>query len=127
MPVPIEAVDFVVYFSKDMLKLRAWYESTFGFGKGEEWNEHWSEFATEPVAFCLNGPSNKPDPEWDWLGTPAIAFAVKDIHGAAKAVKKCRGKILKGPVETNVCWMLFVEDPEGNRIVLHQRKDGTCG
>ena len=29
----------------------------FGFKRGHEWNEFWSEFATEPLTLCLNGPS----------------------------------------------------------------------
>jgi predicted enzyme related to lactoylglutathione lyase len=126
-PVPVKAVDFVMYCAKEPLKLRAWYKEIFGLEKGDEWNAYWSEFATKPVTFCLNGPSTRSDPKWDWLGTPAIAFAVEDIHAAATAFSKRGIKILKGPVNTNVCWMLFIEDPEGNRLVLHQRKDGTSG
>jgi predicted enzyme related to lactoylglutathione lyase len=36
-------------------------------------------------------------------------------------------KIPGGLFETRVCWMLFVQDPEGNRLVLHQPKNGTAG
>jgi predicted enzyme related to lactoylglutathione lyase len=35
--------------------------------------------------------------------------------------------VLMDPVETRVCWMSFIADPDGNRICLHQRKDGTAG
>ena len=116
-----------MYCAKKPLQLRRWYQKIFGLKKGHEWNRFWSEFATEPVTLCLNGPSDRPDPKWDWMGGPAIAFAVKDIHAAALALRKQRARILKGPVETSVCWMLFIEDLEGNRLVIHQRKDGTSG
>ena len=116
-----------MYSAKKPLELRGWYAKTFGLKRGHEWNRFWSEFNTEPVTFCLNGPDTKGDPNWSWTGTPAIAFAVEDIHAAALALRKQRTKILIGPVETRVCWMLFIEDPEGNRVVIHQRKDGTSG
>ena len=98
----------------------------FGFKRGEEWNEFWSEFATEPVTLCINGPSRSKNTKWEWSGSAAIALAVNDIHRAATACRRRKIRILKGPVETSVCWMLFIEDPEANRIVLHQRKSSTA-
>lgn len=126
-PIPVRAVDFVMYCARDAKKLRAWYQQMFGLKRGEEWNEFWSEFHTEPVSLCLNGPNRTGREEWEWSGSAAIALAVDDIHAAAAACRKRRVKILVGPVETRVCWMLFVQDPEGNRLVLHQRKNGTAG
>ena len=125
--IPIRAVDFAMYCARNPKKTRAWYQKIFGFPRGEEWNEFWSEFATEPVTFCLNGPNKSRDAKWSWHGPPAIAFAVENIHQAATICRKRKIRILKGPVETSVCWMLFITDPEKNRIVLHQRKDGTAG
>ena len=124
--IPIRAVDFVMYCAGHPKKTRAWYQKIFGFSPGEEWNEFWSEFRTEPVTFCLNGPSRR-GAKWNWDRPPAVAFAVSDIHEAAAICRKRKIPVLKGPIETSVCWMLFISDPEGNRIVLHQRKDGTAG
>jgi len=125
--IPIRAVDFVMYCARDSKRLRAWYQKLFGLKRGEEWNEFWSEFDTKPVSFCINGPNRTGKAQWEWNGPPAIALAVHDIRAAAAACKKRKVRVLKGPVETSVCWMLFIEDPEGNCLVLHQRKDGTAG
>ena len=125
--IPIRAVDFVMYCARNPKKTRAWYQKTFGFSRGDEWNEFWSELATEPVTLCINGPNKTRKATWSWDGPPAIAFAVEDIHKAAAICRKRKIRIFKGPVETSVCWMLFIADPERNRIVLHQRKDGTAG
>jgi predicted enzyme related to lactoylglutathione lyase len=127
VPIPIRAVDFVMYCSRDAKELRAWYAKLFGLKRGEEWNAYWSEFATKPISLCINGPNRTNKPQWDWSGPPAVALAVEDIHAAAAACKRRKIKIAKGPVETSVCWMLFILDPEGNRLVLHQRKNGTAG
>jgi predicted enzyme related to lactoylglutathione lyase len=125
--IAVRAVDFVMYWARNPKKTRAWYQKLFGFSRGGEWNEFWSEFATEPVTLCINGPNKTGKAKWSWDGPPAIAFAVEDIHKAAAICRKRKIRILKGPVETSVCWMLFINDPERNRIVLHQRKDGTAG
>jgi predicted enzyme related to lactoylglutathione lyase len=124
-PIPIRAVDFVMYCTKDMRRTRAFYQKLFGLKRGGEWNDFWSEFDTLPVTLCLNGPSTKP--KWNWQGPAAVALAVEDIHTAIAQSRRRRVKILIEPVETSVCWMAFIADPDGNRICLHQRKDGTAG
>jgi len=126
-PIPVRGIDFVMYCARDVGKTRSWYQALFGLTKGGEWTKFWSEFATQPVALCLNGPNRSRNDKWTWSGPAAVALAVDDIHAAAEACRRRRVKILKGPVETRVCWMLFVADPDGNRLVLHQRKDGTAG
>jgi predicted enzyme related to lactoylglutathione lyase len=121
----IRAVDFVMYCTKDMRKTRAFYQKLFGLKKGGEWNNFWSEFRTEPVTLCLNGPGKAP--KWNWQGEACIALAVDDVPQAIATCRKRRVKVLIEPVETSVCWMAWIADPDGNRICLHSRKDGTAG
>lgn len=123
MPVPVRAIDFVMFNSRDILRTRRFYQKIFGFRKGEEWTQGWSEFDTEPVSFCLNGASA----EDRWMSGAVIAFAVDDIGAAVAACRKGGATIVRDTVETRVCWMAFVADPDGNQICLHQRKDGTAG
>jgi predicted enzyme related to lactoylglutathione lyase len=125
--IPVRALDFVMYNTKDIRKTRAFYQKLFGFKPGEEWEDFWSEFATEPLTLCLNGPEPTRGPEWDWQGAACVALAVDDVPDA---VAKCRAlgvKILIKPVETSVCWMAWIADPDGNRICLHSRKNGSAG
>ena len=52
------------------------------------------------------------------------------MEDVAAAVEELRGKnvpVAMEPIETPVCFMAVVEDPDGNRILLHQRKDGSFG
>jgi len=116
-----------MYNAKDVRKTRAFYQKLFGFKRGHEWTEFWSEFATEPLTLCLNGTSKTIRPEWNWMGTPCVALAVDDVPGAVVKCRKRGVKILIPPVETRVCWMAWIADPAGNRICLHSRKDGTAG
>lgn len=125
--IPVRALDFVMYNAKDVRKTRAFYQELFGFKRGHEWTEFWSEFDTKPLTLCLNGTSKKIRPEWNWLGTPCVALAVDDVPGAITKCRKRRVKILIEPVETRVCWMAWIADPAGNRICLHSRKNGSAG
>lgn len=126
-PVPICAIDFVMYNTKDIRKTRVFYQKLFGLKKGEEWNDWWSEFHTEPVNLCLNGEPDANKRGWDWTGPACVAFAVDDVRAAIAACRKRKVKVLIEPVETRVCWMAWIADPDGNRICLHSRKDGTAG
>jgi len=123
-PIPVRAVDFIVYCTKNPKRTRTFYQKLFGFQRGEEWNDSWSEFNTSPIRICLNGLGHKP--KWDWQWPAAVALAVDDIQAAARRCRRRRVKILVPPVETRVCWFAIIADPDGNRICLHRRKDGTA-
>jgi predicted enzyme related to lactoylglutathione lyase len=125
--IPVRALDFVMYSAKDLRKTRAFYQKLFGFKKGEEWNDSWSEFATEPLTLCLDGKSKKPPTEGEWNGPPCVALAVEDVPKAVALCRKQRVKVLFGPIETRVCWMAWIADPDGNPLCLHSRKNGTAG
>lgn len=125
--IPVRALDFVMYCTTDMRKTRAFYQKLFGFTPGGEWEDFWSEFATTPLSLCLNGPDAARGPEWNWQGAACVGLAVDDVPGA---IAQCRAhgvKVLIEPVETSVCWMAWIADPDGNRICLHSRKNGTAG
>jgi hypothetical protein len=61
--IPVRALDFVMYNAKDVRQTRAFYQKLFGFKRGHEWTEFWSEFDTEPITLCLNGTSKTIRPE----------------------------------------------------------------
>ncbi len=125
--IPVRALDFVMYNTKDIRKTRAFYQKIFGFKKGEEWNDWWSEFHTAPLTLCLNGTEHERHPEWDWSGPACVAMAVDDVPTAIAKCRKQGVTVLLGPIETRVCWMAWIADPDGNRICLHSRKDGSAG
>jgi hypothetical protein len=79
LPIPVRALDFVMYCTKNMRQTRAFYQKLFGFKPGEEWHNGWSEFATKPLTFCLDGPG-KGGEKSIWDGPPAIAFALSECR-----------------------------------------------
>lgn len=125
--VNVRAVDFVMYNTKNIRKTRAFYQDLFGFKRGEEWTDWWSEFATEPITLALNGTEHHKHKEWDWSGPACVALAVDDVPSAIATCRERGAKVLIEPIETRVCWMAWIADPDGNRICLHSRKDGSAG
>jgi predicted enzyme related to lactoylglutathione lyase len=122
-PITVRAVDFIVYNSSNMKRSKKFYLELFGLKRGHEFTSFWAEFATKPTTLCLCAPDNGSK----WRGKTAIALAVDDVYAAVEKLKRKRVKILMPATTTGVCHMAFIADPDGNRICLHQRKDGTAG
>lgn len=121
--IKVRSVDFVVYNVNNMKRAKAFYHDLLGLPKGEEYSGFWTEFGTRPTVLALCSPSKRSR----WRGKTAIALAVRDVYAAVEALRRKGVKILMEPQETSVCHMAFIADPDGNRICLHQRKDGTAG
>lgn len=51
-----------------------------------------------------------------------VMFAVRDIHSAVQLLRQ-NGAQLSEPEETPACFMAFCKDPDGNTVIIHQRKD----
>lgn len=55
----------------------------------------------------------------------AIAFEVDDFENMNAELKKRGASYWLKPSETPICWMAIVQDPHGNKIVIHKRKAAT--
>jgi lactoylglutathione lyase len=59
------------------------------------------------------------------LGGAAMMFAVGDVN-AAVARFRAAGLTLSDPMESPVCFMSLGADPDGNTIIIHQRKSPSA-
>lgn len=120
------AVDFVSYSVSDMNKAEAFYRDVLGL----------------EVEVPRGAPGTRANGymELDAGGTAIALVALPECHPNAipalsvedvtAAVEELRGKgvtIAMETIETPVCFMAVVKDPDGNQVLLHQRKDGTFG
>jgi predicted enzyme related to lactoylglutathione lyase len=76
---------------------------------------------TRPLA--LKGGESSPKP---WPGGH-IALAVADVPTACENLKRQGVRIAKEPQDYGCCQAVEIFDPDGNRVVLHHRADGTFG
>jgi len=116
----VKGVDAAYYMVKDLDRATKFYTDMFGFeptlsvpGTVAEWTFPGDE------SFGLYKSS-----EGEWFSGHGMLFAVDDITSAVADYKKRGikfdddGKVDESPV----CWMAFAEDTEGNRFIVHQRK-----
>jgi catechol 2,3-dioxygenase-like lactoylglutathione lyase family enzyme len=120
----IQGADFVMYQVSDLARAARFYRETLGLPQelySEEY--HWAEFNCGNLTLALKGGEKLPDV----IAGGRLALAVEDIHAAHAELLAAEARILGGPADHGVCWHLDVLDPDGNRVILHRRTDGTFG
>jgi predicted enzyme related to lactoylglutathione lyase len=116
----VKEIAFVAYPSKSIQSTREWYENMLGLKFGppfkEEGIEQYAEAQVGSGYFSLMNS--------DWIerepGTGVgVAFEVDDID---KTIAELRSKGVKAEdaYATPVCKVTSFNDPEGNRVTLHQ-------
>jgi predicted enzyme related to lactoylglutathione lyase len=122
----VRGTDFVLYQVTDLDRSIAFYRDTLGM-KLEFRVEAfpWAEFTATPTTLALSQPAEM-SPEQTGGGV-SIVLAVDNVVESIKELKEKGVTIVLEAMETPVCWMACIADPDGNVIGLHQRKDGTFG
>ncbi len=118
----VRAIDFVVVNVSDLESSKRFYRDTLGmdFPIWED-GPFWQEFDSPPVAFALRQDKRSPGLN------AAIALAVEDVPAAIDELRAKGVTVLSEPREHNVCISAMIQDPDGNLLLIHQRKDGTAG
>ena len=117
----IKGVDFILYNVSDYKRAIDFYQNVLGLQLVEDYKGRWGEFniGAMTLVICSNDSMKK--------GGATIALAVDDVKKSVEYLKTKNIKISEEPRETKVCFMAKILDPDGNEIILHQRKDGTAG
>lgn len=118
-------IAFTGYPVTDMKRAKAFYEGVLGLTKSRDFgqkdgDDQWAEY--DIGAGCLALINN---PGADWPPRPAGTAAALEVDDLDAFVAKLHEKNVKFVWEmqdTPVCRMVVVADPDGNWIVLHQRK-----
>ncbi len=125
--VQARAIDYVVYNVSDLERSIPFYRDVLGLPFDYVYEDVWAEFNVEPISIALCGPPWSQAPQAGYQGGATVAFAVPDIHAAVEELRSRGVQVLVDPQESPVCWTATIADPDGNRINLHQRKNGTAG
>ena len=120
------AVDFISYAVKDMDRAEAFYRDVLGLTvevprgePGTRANGYMELDAGGTAIALVTLPQMHPN------AIPALA--VEDVGASVEELRDKGVPIAMEPIETPVCFMAVVTDPDGNQILLHQRKNGTFG
>jgi predicted enzyme related to lactoylglutathione lyase len=110
-----------------MEKALGFYRDALGLTVEMTYENIWTEFTVGSVTLALCGPPWSQAPQPGYQGGATVALAVEDLRGAVAELRAKGVAILEDVSDTPVCLMAMVSDPDGNRLWLHQRKDGTAG
>jgi predicted enzyme related to lactoylglutathione lyase len=112
----IKGMDIAAYLVRDPQKQIAFYRDVLGMTPTEIDDEgRGAEFTlADGSTFGVWKPN-------DGATGGAIMFAVEDARAAVEHYRG-RGLQLSDVMESPVCLMAFGADPEGNAIIIHQRK-----
>jgi predicted enzyme related to lactoylglutathione lyase len=124
MPQAIKIVEiaFSSYPVTDLKRARQFYEGTLGLKQtsffGDE-NSGWVEYDIGPGTLGIgNGV-----PEWKPCNQGAVvALEVEDFDVAVDRLRADEVPFVHGPIDTPVCRMLVISDPDGNSLMIHKRK-----
>ena len=118
----IADIAFIGYPVTDVERARGFYEGVLGlslsrtFGGGDRL---WIEYDLGATTFAISNMAAenwKPSPDG-----PNVAFEVTDFDAAIAEIKAKQIPFAFEPMETPVCWMAVVADPDGNKLTIHKR------
>ncbi|MBV8815434.1 MAG: VOC family protein [Verrucomicrobia bacterium] len=122
----IVEVAFIGYPVTEPPRARDFYERVLGlspsrvFGEGDR---AWIEYDLGPVTFAISnmgGESWRPSPNG-----PCVAFEMENFETAITELKAKSVPFDLEPMETPVCRMAVIADPDGNKVTIHKRHSTT--
>jgi catechol 2,3-dioxygenase-like lactoylglutathione lyase family enzyme len=113
--VRVEQVDFITVPTRDVGRAKAFYTDVLGLPASEK-----SEAEVETPNVTLSFWNPEEEGEEFFTNSAGFALRVEDVESAVDEVRAAGGEIM-GTVDTGVCHMGFVKDPDGNTVILHRR------
>jgi predicted enzyme related to lactoylglutathione lyase len=115
-------IAFAGYPVTDLKRARAFYEQTLGLVPSRTFGEDdtaWIEYDLGPNTLCISNGN----PDWKpSAGGGSVALEVEDMPAAISKLKADGFAPFLGPIETPVCYIAVVSDPDGNSITIHKSK-----
>ena len=128
MSMKVNKVGFVAIPVTEMKRARAFYEGVLDLEvSGEMMGGKWIEYDVggDTLAIASVGDQWTPSDQ----GT-AAAFEVEDFDAAITKLKVAVIRFAAEPFETPCCHMAEVQDPDGNKVIIHKLKpeseQGVC-
>ncbi len=116
----IKNIAFVGIPVTDIKRARSFYEGVLGLKPSAGFSEGvWIEYEISHGTLAIGSVGDQWKPSSD--GT-SVALEVDDLDAAVKRLKKANVPFDTENVESPVCRMAVVQDPDGNKIIIHKLK-----
>jgi predicted enzyme related to lactoylglutathione lyase len=119
----VKRLAFIMYPVTDMQRAAAFYRDVLGLLQTDPVGEagkanRWIEFDVDGSTFGIG--------DFEQAGKPgaaeSLALEVDDLSALRERLSE-NGVESSEPYETPICWITAINDPDGNRIYLHQSKN----
>jgi predicted enzyme related to lactoylglutathione lyase len=118
----VKEIAFTGYPVTDIARARRFYEELIGLTPGvqfEHGGRHWIEYEVGGATLAISNMSAekwKPSPDG-----PSLALEVEDFDAALAALRAANVTFYLEPMDSGVCRLAVVADPDGNSLVVHRR------
>jgi len=116
----VNGIGFVGIPVTDIKRSRGFYEGVLGLQVSDEMmSGQWVEFAagTDTLAIANVGEQWKPSDQ----GTCA-ALEMENFDAAIERLREKKVRFIAEPFETPCCHMAVIQDPDGNKVIIHKLK-----
>ena len=116
----IKAIGFVAIPVTNIERARSFYEEVLGLRTSDEMmGGKWIEYAVGDDTLAIANVSDTWTPSDQGTGA---AFEVEDFDDAIRRLKDRHVRFAGEPFETPCCHMAVVQDPDGNKLIIHKLK-----
>ena len=124
----IKAIGFVAIPVTDIKRARSFYEEVLGLKASDEMMQgRWIEYDVGDDTLAIANVSDTWTPSDQGTGA---ALEVEDFDDAIKRLNDVHVRFAAEPFETPCCHMAVIQDPDGNKLMIHKLKpeneEGTC-
>jgi len=124
----IKGIGFVGVPVTDLKRARAFYEDVLGLKISDEMmGGKWIEYGVGNDTLAIANASDTWTPSDQGTGA---ALEVEDFDEAISRLKDRQVRFAAEPFETPCCHMAVIQDPDGNKLMIHKLKPenekGTC-
>lgn len=124
----IKAIGFVAIPVTDVKRARSFYENVLGLEVSDEMmSGKWVEYAVGDDTLAIANVSDEWTPSDQGTGA---AFEVEDFDEAIRRLRNQQVPFAAEPFESPCCHMAVVQDPDGNKLIIHKLKPenerGAC-
>ena len=117
----VTEIAFTGYPVTDMPRARTFYEGVLGLKPANVFDHEGKQWVEYDIAGATLGVTNMA-PDWKPSSAgPSVALEVADFDAAVAALRKAGVKFCVEPMDSSVCHMAVVNDPDGNSICIHHR------
>ena len=124
----IKGIGFVGIPVTDIERARGFYEGVLGLKVSEEMmGGKWIEYSAGEDTLAIANVGEQWTPSDQGTG---VALEMENFDEAIAQLKKSRIKFAAEPFETPCCHMAVVQDPDGNKLMIHklkpEKEKGVC-